>query len=118
MKTQIPVLVGAAGLIAAAVLVVVPLTAEDTTSPGISVGEQSGDPVPGETGEAGESGAEAVETDAADPATPTPGSTNRSRASLVERPLPNRSGDDVCEWDDGEWECDDDDDDDDEDDDD
>ena len=46
MKTQLPVLVGAAGLIAAAIFVVVPLTSEETTSPGISVGEQTRTPAP------------------------------------------------------------------------
>lgn len=124
MKVQIPVVVAAAGLITAAAFVVVPLVQEAETAPGISVGEPTETSAPADpTSGPDPTSDSAPGPDSTEPATPAPGASDPSGSARLERApepkesprsgRPDRSG--VCEWDDGEWECDPDDDDDDDD---
>ena len=130
-SVQAPILVGVVGLVAAAALVIVPLTDDNgATSPGLSVGETTA-PAPDEPESTGE-GAVLIRNEDGTVSRRGAGDLPTSSASLEEKPAPRPAGgsgsggggtggggtgggadgsSDVCEWDDGEWECDDDDDD-------
>ncbi|GAA4516718.1 hypothetical protein [Brevibacterium yomogidense] len=118
-KVQVPVLVGAAGLVAAAAFVMVPLADDSSsTAPGISVGEPTEEPTPSPV----EGNEVFIKSEDGTVTRKNPDGAPSSSALLEEKDAPapasrggSRSDDshEVCEWDDGEWDCDDADDDDD-----
>lgn len=117
-KVQVPILVGAVGLVAAAAFVIVPLAdGNNSSAPGINVGE----PTDASTGQPSRTAVGENEVFIQfDDGTVTPKSPDgvpSSRALLEEKRQPgppSRGGaggggpNEVCEWDDGEWDCDDD----------
>lgn len=112
-KVQVPVLVGAAGLVAAAAFVILPLGDDGTSSaPGISVSEPTETPTlsPLDENEVFMKSEDGTVT------RKSPDGVPSSSALLEEKDAPapaSRGGsgsddsNEVCEWDDGEWDCDD-----------
>ena len=130
-SVQAPILVGVVGLVAAAAFVIVPLTDDNgATSPGISVGETTAPAV--DDPESSDGGSILIRNEDGTVTRRDAEDLPTSSASLQEKPAPVPAARDsggssggaipaggtgggsgeVCEWDDGEWECDDDDDDD------